>query len=707
MPVDLRLAAVLGVSALVLAAMYRWARGANGGDPITAAMDALLGFYLLQYVAVGVTGLIGVLNAPTILLVVLGATALIWLASFARARCHSECTHEESRADVRSKIPREYARDDVLIVSRSAHARWLLPACIIVVISYLAALTWLQRAFPPTANDPLTYHLPAAVEWIQRGRITLFQAWLFNPANTYSPLAGSVFLTWLVAPMGSDVLARFAQMPALMLIFFAFIELCRGADSRGGLRRAGGSVLIFATALVLSRPFLSQTILEKDDLFVTAFFTTAMAGLTSARLREALGPLRVGVAIGLMLATKYTALLSLPLVLLAFDAPAKAGWRARHWLIGVLAVILLAGPWFLRNAILTGNPLYPVRLPMLPGLFVTARSHNLCSFQGVGRALAGGYYSPPYVLWGFMMAGWLSLAVRRGAPAVMSEPHLRAVIAGPVLGIGLFLFTSPYDEVRFIYPSLVLLAAATCTALADVPAVASWIGATLILGVSLATNFILPAQAEILPVAAIVGATCACAVVLWSLTIQRLARLGLLALTGAAFVAVLYVQARALVANYRFMVNRTWQERDPPGYSYLADGWAFVREELPPGETVAYANTYFVYPLYGFELDRPVVYATLREGLNQVHDLPVIGVPLSGEQIVPAIVRATVAEPDRDAWLKNLRTRGAKYLFVAKHDLTGTADPAPPAELSFAEQDAIHFQRLFDNQAAAVYQIRF
>ena len=61
------------------------------------------------------------------------------------------------------------------------------------------ALVYSQRLCPPLATDALTYHLPAAVFWLQKRRIVLFQTWFFNPANTYSPLAGSMFMTWLLA----------------------------------------------------------------------------------------------------------------------------------------------------------------------------------------------------------------------------------------------------------------------------------------------------------------------------------------------------------------------------------------------------------------------------------------------------------------------------------------------------------------------------
>ena len=72
-------------------------------------------------------------------------------------------------------------------------------------------------------------------------------------------------------------------------------------------------------------PFISQTILAKDDLPLAAFLVAAMVGLSGERLRDRLGVSRLGVAVGLMLATKFTAVFSLPAILLAIDAPWRGG----------------------------------------------------------------------------------------------------------------------------------------------------------------------------------------------------------------------------------------------------------------------------------------------------------------------------------------------------------------------------------------------
>src|SRR5699024_7835113 len=135
-----------------------------------------------------------------------------------------------------------------------------------------------QRQLPVISNDALTYHLPAAVEWLQKGRLALYEAWSYNPANSYSPLAGSVFLAWLMAPMGNDVLARFVQVGPAVLFLVAMINLCRALGARVG------AAALIAAACVVARPFMSQTILAKDDLFVAAFFVLLIDAMRRPRL---------------------------------------------------------------------------------------------------------------------------------------------------------------------------------------------------------------------------------------------------------------------------------------------------------------------------------------------------------------------------------------------------------------------------------------
>src|SRR5688500_11675155 len=148
--------------------------------------------------------------------------------------------------------------------------RYVALACAGFVVAFVGALVHQQRYLPPFATDALTYHLPAAVQWLQTGRVGVFETWFFNPANTYSPLGGSTFIAWLLSPTQNHALARFVQVGPLLLLSLLLIEVARG------LGASIATAAVVAAAAVMSRPFISQAIVPKDDLFVAAFAVAAL-----------------------------------------------------------------------------------------------------------------------------------------------------------------------------------------------------------------------------------------------------------------------------------------------------------------------------------------------------------------------------------------------------------------------------------------------
>lgn len=656
-PDEFPLAATVAINLCVFLSSFRLARRTSGGDMVQRIVDALLITFVVQYVAVGVPGILGILSFGSMVIVAIALCAPMWVLGGAR---RPEGTAPGAIAGV---------------------AAWVLAACVTFVIGEVSAAIVGQAATPPLANDALTYHLPAAATWLQSGRIDLFPTWFHNPANTYSPLAGSMFMAWLIAPMNSDVLARFVQAPALLLVFFGLVQLCRVQ---------GASVTVaslVAAGAVLSRPFVSQSILAKDDLLVAAFFLTCVIGL----MRNSAW--RFGLSLGVLLSVKFTALLTLPVLLLAVDAPIRARWRVRECTIVVAVVVLLAGPWYLRNLWLTGNPLYPMRLPLLPGMFSTARSAELTSWAGLWGVFVTGYYSTTIWLASVLGASWLGAAALRWRE-LKNDPLVRLCIVGPPVQIALFILLSPYPEIRFVYPGLLLMFA--CVAM--LPRASAV--ATIVAIVGMATGFIPHNLQRVIPPAVV---SCAASLGAWWMLSKlvpemrkRIAVAATVVVLGLSGLIYVYWEAflRRPIDGYIAMCAAAWRVA---GYGSLADAWEFVRT-LPVDEPVAYTNTHFVYPLMGFDLRRPVVYVPTRRGMRAWTDLPAFVEPLSGETIGPAVTEALHLDTDARQWIEGLRLSNAKYLFVARES------QAP--ELQLVREFPGRFVTVFENDAAAVFEIR-
>ncbi|MEO6435928.1 MAG: hypothetical protein ABIP55_09220, partial [Tepidisphaeraceae bacterium] len=253
---EFRLLYAVLLNALVLWASWRCARRWND-DALRAAGDAGLLFYLVQYVSVCGTGLAGAMHPLTIVLVALLTSSAMAVVGGRRAQ--------------------QPQSPGIAMPELSAA---LLTGAIAFVLAYLATIVWHQRMLPVLSNDALTYHLPAAAQWLQTGKLTFYEAWFYNPANSYSPLGGSAFLAWLMAPIGNDAIARFVQVGPALLLMIAMLNLCRALGASIGV------AALIAAACMLARPFMSQTILAKDDLFVAAFFILLIDALRRERLED-------------------------------------------------------------------------------------------------------------------------------------------------------------------------------------------------------------------------------------------------------------------------------------------------------------------------------------------------------------------------------------------------------------------------------------
>jgi hypothetical protein len=583
--------------------------------------------------------------------------------------------------------------------------RWLPVGCLMFVLGYLGVLVHHWSYLPVLSIDALVYHFPAAVQWLQRGRIGVFDVW-YQPANAYSPLAGSVFIAWLMAPVGNSVLARYVQMPPLVLLFLAMVQLVRAL----GLNR--GAAALLATGVVLSRPFISHTTLPKDDLFAVAFFAAAAAGLARQRpAGERLGPWRVGTAMGLLLATKYTVLFSVPLFILMVDAPVRTGWRWKGWAVAAGLVVALAGPWYLRNWVLMGNPIFPVGVKiggrtLLPGLFAVKRSLELGNWQSVWRVLAHGYHSPPPWLMVLLLAGWAGAAVVAGRE-IVRRPLVRMCLLGPIVGVAVFLSRAMYAEVRFVYPSLLLLFGCSGVLLARAGR-REWArtcGALLVGACAAATGFVVPLLVEIVTTSAIVTGVGMGLMLLRKRVLRlRPAHLARLAVAAALALAMLvYVYWAAYVGSCELAAGAVWTPR-PPGYGPIAEAWTFVREKTGETATIAYANTNLVYPLQGFRQQRRVLYVPTRRDVPAFAQMPRLGDRLAGEETITRVNVVLQAEPDRQAWLERLKASGAEYLFIAKGP---DAMVERPVELELVGAERERFAKVFESAAAEVYQIRW
>lgn len=692
---ELHLLLCLLLGAVIFVCAVRFSRQVCDGSAGKAICDALLLFALVVYLAVAVPGILHCLNLATMSVSALLMSAL--LVGLCRGKPQP--------------IGAGWTTD-----------RWIALTAALFAFGFLVAYLWDQRWLPPMATDSLVYQLSTPVFWMQRHTLSIFPTWYWNPANSYAPQCTTAWFVWLLEPFKNDVLARFGQAPALLWIFvlvyrgFSTGEMGIGRNRNGESttallpriqhgRDARATGALIACAAVLSRPLFSEALFAKDDLIVTALFLTAIMSFRQANLRDRFGAWRVGIAVGLALASKYTVLLVCPLFLFLVDAPFRAGWKRRDFAIALGVAMLLAAPWYFRNILMTGNPLFPadVRLfgaRIFTGLFGTERDQQLRSAGGAWRMLVSTYHSLPVALLVALAIVWIAACVAAGR-SLLFDPMRRATVVGSIAVLLLFLKASPHHEVRYLFPLIVLWF--DCATLA----ISQWLptrwmqlaGGLLLAGISTATSFHASLHHRIMELTAhalIVAAAGTGLVIL--LHHRQVFRRPVAFIATMAGLGFIYIYWHAYLGLYRDACFDAWAMR----YPEAAPAWRFVRSDnVPANATIAFANTQFNYPLYGFNYDREVGYAPTRRGLHSFVKFPRMGDDVPGDLIVKTMTRVMTEDPDRETWLENLKAMNARRLVILRQEMVEN-----PVELRFAESDPSHFAVRYSDDASIIYDIR-
>ncbi len=303
------------------------------------------------------------------------------------------------------------------------------PLLALTLLSFamLAGSMAAHLAAPTVEYDELTYHLHFPVQWLNQGRLFLIDTPFGDAAPSYAPVNGELWFAWLMAPFfgwagpvgtfklaGVDALARVGQFPFFVLLALSLLLLARdlGAHSR--------SVYLPAVLLPFVPWFTRQAATASVDLMMAACLMAALALAFGYRHG---GPSRMavlsGLAVGLALGVKYVAtvyllVLSPPLLCCLLSR------RSRKTMgMFFLALIVSGAPWYLRNLVVAGNPLFPAQFLFFDGAYTRQamlaspfRVPNLAAALAVS-AQAFGFWLAPVGLGGMIAGLWL--AWRRSA----------------------------------------------------------------------------------------------------------------------------------------------------------------------------------------------------------------------------------------------------------------------------------------------------
>ncbi len=321
----------------------------------------------------------------------------------------------------------------------------------------------------PYGFDDISYHLGAVATWIRHGDLRMMRFSVGDASTPFYPVLGEVSSWVLFAPFrDSDVVARWTQIPFGLFSILAVAAIAR---------RLGLSYRLSALAAILFASLhrvLPMLMLSAGNDHSASFFTLAAvdAGLALVRRPRAGAAVATGAALGLLLATKYIGVLYAPAVLLVLGltwlVERRKQTRAAAGLLGILiaALAVTAGYTYLRNAVTTGNPIFPAPDPLFgieifPGwesADITNRDDapefkiNVWHFLTQRKDLFGPFF--PFILLPAALMAPLAALWRKKWPAAL-------VFSLPILFFLEFLFLMhDHRDLRYFVPAIALAAVA-------------------------------------------------------------------------------------------------------------------------------------------------------------------------------------------------------------------------------------------------------
>lgn len=316
-----------------------------------------------------------------------------------------------------------------------------------VLLAVYCVLAVLTTAAPISSPDALLYHAADPALFEASGRI--FEV----PWNSSSYEPFTLEMLVLYGDLVWDpVLGAFAPL-LLALVALAAVM--------GFAKRLGGrSAALVAGAVFFAQPFM---LWESTSVFVEPGLAAAIA-LASWNLAEYVrcppgtpsSLVLTGMFAGAAAGTKYLGLIAGAGLAVALVVLARPRLRARELVSFAVPAVLVAAPWYVKNAVLTGNPFYPHLFDGLNEAAAAELERSMRSF-GDGRGPLDFLVLPVMLLVdgeSFDAGEWISplfLAFAPLALLVLQPRRVRVAVSAAILVFVVAWFLTS-QQARFLVP---------------------------------------------------------------------------------------------------------------------------------------------------------------------------------------------------------------------------------------------------------------
>ena len=416
---------VLNAGALFVAVRFALAAG-SGVRCSRLILATLSGYVVVIHTAVLVAGLLGWLTIGGLAAVVAASAAGAWWLA-------------RSRTD----DPTSAAR-----LSTFTPAMLFTP-----LLAAITAVAWIWPHLVDATRlwiwDDYTYHMVYPALWLRERAIAAV-----TPAHAFTmqawyPMSAGVVATWFMAPFSGSRGDSLAWV-SLTGPVYAGIVISGAAELAG---RLGSRPLAWAIPVVLfassQRIGVMASSFSDADLALAAGLFGALVFAIPQNVDEsgrviAIDAWYAAALTGLAVGVKASAAPAAIIVLLVMVVRARRRAAARITAIFAVSWIVMAGYWYVRNVVHTGNPVYPAAFLSQPGTtFPHTTLREYAQHYGVARTI--GDAASVYLDWPKLhgtlaviglvgLAGWL-VSVRAKTRSERSFAFATLAIVTVTLGL--------------------------------------------------------------------------------------------------------------------------------------------------------------------------------------------------------------------------------------------------------------------------------
>lgn len=218
----------------------------------------------------------------------------------------------------------------------------------LLVLAVVLGPFLLLPLYPPTAWDSTSYHLPIAKLYVESQRIVTAQ---FLRYPLFPQLGEMLFAA--VLAFSDAISAQLTQFVMLAVLLAGCVAFCERFFSR----RSG----LWAAAMVASYPLViwAASVAYIDAALMTYVFFAIYALEVAIQERDKKWFILCGVFAGFAAGTKYTALFFAGMLSLLVLIDAFQRRDGRGLISYGASLLLVASPWYVRNLVIAGNPVWP------------------------------------------------------------------------------------------------------------------------------------------------------------------------------------------------------------------------------------------------------------------------------------------------------------------------------------------------------------